>query len=103
MPAAVSVFYPRTADSTFDVEYYKTTYMPKCQRVFGPQGMKGYRIVTLTPESPYSVHCVMYWESGEHFDEAMDHGGHELDDEIRKFSNKMPITCFGDIAFTNLE
>lgn len=43
----VSVLYPASEGSTFDMEYYKTKHLPLCQEVLGPlefsaeQGLPG--------------------------------------------------------------
>lgn len=35
MPVAITVLYPQTSDSTFDLDYYLSSHMPFVQEKFG--------------------------------------------------------------------
>ena len=41
MPTTVTVLYPNTSDSTFNLEYYTSSHMPMVAEQFGPYGFKG--------------------------------------------------------------
>ncbi len=93
---SVHILYPKTDDSTFDMDYYTSTHMPMladalgdaCQG-WGASAMKG------------GNWAAIGWAtvtSQEAFDAAMaEHGGAIMGD-IKNYTNVAPELVIGDIA-----
>ncbi|KAF2964863.1 hypothetical protein GQX73_g8692 [Xylaria multiplex] len=65
MTYVISVVYP--TGSKFDKEYYLTKHMPLVQKLWGPAGLKSWRVVQYTnPGAPYAIQAWLEWESAEH-------------------------------------
>jgi uncharacterized protein (TIGR02118 family) len=93
------VLYPRNKDSTFDMEYYLSTHMPLVEKHWKKQGLRSWKVAQLDDNSPYSVSCIMEWESSEAAKNAF--GGDdakEIMDDVKKFSNEHPIVIQGEIV-----
>ncbi|KAJ9660660.1 hypothetical protein H2198_002402 [Neophaeococcomyces mojaviensis] len=99
---SVSVLYPRTADSTFHLDYYITQHMVLAEKVWGPHGMINWSVIE-APNGDYSVHSFITFKAqGENgLDGVMaaltSEGGKELAADVPNFSNKTPQVVIGTV------
>jgi len=104
MPTTVTVLYPKTSDSKFDLDYYLGTHMPLVAKEFGPYGFKGYRVIKFigTPqpgvESPYSIQCSLEFDTPDQVTEALKATGAKVLGDVPNFSNKDAILLIGDVV-----
>jgi len=68
MSFSVSVLYPQTADSTFDMAYYLDKHMPLVSQKWGPHGLQKWEVVEFVANpqdqsKPYSVQAILHWDS----------------------------------------
>jgi len=93
---SVTILYPQTDDSTFDMDYYTATHMPmladalgdKCT-AWGASTIKG------------SKWAAMGWalvESQEAFDAAMAEHGAKIMADVANYTNVAPEMLIGDVA-----
>ncbi|KAK7191667.1 hypothetical protein DPSP01_008107 [Paraphaeosphaeria sporulosa] len=97
MPAHVSVLYPRKAK--FNMDYYLATHMPLVTKHWTQHGLKKYTVTQYDdPESPYSVGCVLEFESLEEFKKAgAAPEAKEVFADIDNFSNEKPSIVAGEV------
>ncbi|KAJ4288155.1 hypothetical protein N0V90_012172 [Kalmusia sp. IMI 367209] len=98
-PAHVNVLYPRKDGATFDMKYYLATHMPLVSKSWSSYGLKGYKVTQYAEDAPYTVGCLLEWESIEAFKKAG--AGPEAADvfgDIPKFSNEKPTLIAGELV-----
>ncbi|KAF2464097.1 uncharacterized protein BDR25DRAFT_99478 [Lindgomyces ingoldianus] len=96
--ATVSVLYPKTASSTFDISYYLSTHMPLVADTWTKYGLKSWSVTQLSVDAPYSVHALMEWESQEAFAEALkDEGTAKVMGDVENFSSEKPVLLQGEV------
>jgi uncharacterized protein (TIGR02118 family) len=104
MATTITVLYPAEPDATFDIDYYKNTYMPMVLSKLQPYGMTGYTISKLsgTPDpskpSPYSICSILNFSSGERISEALAKEGSAIIGDVKNFSNKPSIMLLGSVV-----
>ncbi|KAF2187693.1 hypothetical protein K469DRAFT_569436 [Zopfia rhizophila CBS 207.26] len=97
--ATVSVLYPRTATSTFNLDYYLSTHMALVSKTWKDKGMKSWSVTQFGEGSPYSTHCLMEWESLEAFGKAAaEDDTKAVMADIENFSNEKPILIQGSVV-----
>ncbi|KAL0261707.1 hypothetical protein SLS55_003137 [Diplodia seriata] len=104
MAVTVTVLYPNVSDATFNLEYYLQTHMPLAQKHFGMKTWKVSRIIgTAVPgeQAPYSVQCVLEFNSKEEVDDAVKNRGEPVMADIPKFTNQSPVFLLGEVVGTN--
>lgn len=93
---AVTILYPRTDDSTFDMDYYTSSHMPMFAEKLG-DACQGWGAATI----PAGKWAAMGWamvtdQAG--FDAAMGAHGAEIMGDIPNYTNVQPELIIGEIA-----
>ncbi|KAL4861695.1 hypothetical protein BDV12DRAFT_203749 [Aspergillus spectabilis] len=96
MSAMFIACYPRPADGKykFDLDYYLNVHMPMQLKHHRPHGMRSYHVIQPTPESPYVIQTVEYWDSLEGIEKAIADFSADLYADIPKYTditNAFPI------------
>ncbi|KAF2801890.1 uncharacterized protein BDZ99DRAFT_469391 [Mytilinidion resinicola] len=99
MPTVISIFYPRTATSTFDLDYYLSSHLPLVVGYWYPRGLQRYHVETYA-EGPYTVKAELVWDSLDAFKAAAG-----VEEEIgaifadaKNYSNEAPVQLFGEVV-----
>jgi uncharacterized protein (TIGR02118 family) len=100
MPAGqVVVLYPRESGSTFDKSYYMSTHMPLVEKHWKKHGLKSYKVTELNADGPYSISCVLDFDSDESFGKAAaDPNTKEVMDDVDNFSSVKPVIVHGGLV-----
>jgi uncharacterized protein (TIGR02118 family) len=87
----VSIMYPRSDDSTFDMDYYVTKHMPLVQRELGDQLKDAGVDEGLGGDQPSPFHCIGYlmFDSVDAFYGAVA-GATQMRDDVPNFTNTTP-------------
>ena len=97
--ATVSVLYPKTATSTFNLDYYKTTHKDLVLKAWSGVGLKSITITKYGKDAPYSYGAYLEWDSLEAFDKATDTPAtKEVMDDITNFSSEKPVLISGEVV-----
>ena len=97
-PAQVKVLYPRTATSTFNIDYYLSTHMPLVVKHWSDYGLKGYKVVSFDADAPWTYGCTLEFESLEGFEKAgQTEGAKTVMGDIVNFSNEKPVLAKGEV------
>ncbi len=99
----LSVFYPNTANATFDMDYYVTTHMPLVQRLVGDvctgtgadSGLAGGQ---LGAPAPYIAIGHVYFDSIEAFQAAFAPHAAEIVADLANFTNVEPTMQFSAVS-----
>jgi len=92
----VAVMYPKTADSTFDFDYYLTKHMPMVRERLAPSGLTGTQVDegmgggAPGEPSPYMVICTLIFDTMAGFQNGMAAHGAELMGDVPNFTNVQP-------------
>ena len=92
----ISILYPRTDDSTFDMDYYTGTHMPLLAEVLG-EACQGWGAATI----PAGKYAAMGWamvSSQEAFNAAMGARGGEVVADVPNYTNVQPEMLIGTYA-----
>lgn len=93
----VSVFYPKTAESQFDMGYYKAHHLPMIEGLLKPMGLQGVAvdIAVGTPmpdvPAPFSVVAHLMFNNMEEMEMGMGHHGAALMQDVPNFTNVQPL------------
>ncbi|MES2797416.1 MAG: EthD family reductase [Bacteroidota bacterium] len=94
---SLTVLYPKTADSQFNMDYYLNTHIPLAKERLSSFGLKGVDLLTGlaggAPDSPplYAMIGTLHFDSMESFQNAMATHGAELTGDIPNYTNVEPI------------
>jgi uncharacterized protein (TIGR02118 family) len=94
----VSIMYPRSDDSRFDMDYYLATHIPLAQREMGDK-LKGVQVDEgLGGELPAPFHCVghLMFDSVEEFSAAMG-GASDTRNDVPNFTNSTPQVQISEV------
>ncbi|MEP7272187.1 MAG: EthD family reductase [Acidobacteriota bacterium] len=102
----VSVLYPRTAESTFDMKYYCDHHMPMVTERFGPlckaiaveEGLLG---SAPGSDPPFMAMGHMYFESIEEFQTAFQPHAAELMGDVKNYTNVEPIIQISEVRIAS--
>ncbi|KAK4964485.1 hypothetical protein LTR66_000088 [Elasticomyces elasticus] len=101
MPAGtVTVLYP--SDTKFDMDYYVNKHMSLVQSIWGPAGLKSWKVLKFGKDDQFSVQATLEWDSPEAFQKAV--AGPktgEVMDDIKNFSDKNPVIMSGEVTGTS--
>ncbi|CAD6443665.1 cfd7a58a-c3a2-48dc-86e4-286ec6c79c84 [Sclerotinia trifoliorum] len=95
MSFIVTVIYPKTETSTFDLDYYMKTHIPLVQEKWGPHGLKNWTVTKLDESTGYSMQALLWFESKE----AWANGAVEapaIMSDVPNFSSVQPLLVFGE-------
>ncbi|MEP6714160.1 MAG: EthD family reductase [Terriglobia bacterium] len=92
----VSVMYPKTSESTFDMKYYVETHTPLVQARLSPIGMESLHAMRGTGSldggpPPFEVIAQLQFGSVQQLQEALTAHGAEIIGDIAKFTNVQPV------------
>jgi len=91
----VTLLYPQTEDSTFDMDYYTSTHMPMFIEALG-DACKGWGVSAIQGDD---YHC-MAWalvESSEAFGAAMAEKGGPVMADVPNYTTSRPQMLLGDV------
>ncbi len=92
----VTVLYPKTSDSTFDMAYYLNTHTPMVKERLTPLGMVRIEVdqgmAGLAPGQPptYEIIAYLVFESIEDLQKGLATHGAEITGDIANFTNTQP-------------
>jgi uncharacterized protein (TIGR02118 family) len=99
----VAVVYPKTANSTFDHDYYLTKHMPMVKRLWGGHGMTGAEVLrgtgSLGGAEVYEIITLLSFPSQEEWLKAAGAHADEIMEDVPHFTNIRPIVQFNDKVF----
>ena len=93
---AVTILYPRTDDSTFDMDYYTSTHMPMLADALG-DACKGWGAAAIGD----GKYAAMGWatvESQDAFNAAMAEHGAKIMGDVPNYTNVQPELLVGEVA-----
>jgi uncharacterized protein (TIGR02118 family) len=94
---SLTILYPKTADSQFDMRYYLDKHVPLVRQRLTSLGLVQISLeeglTGNTPDAPaqYAVIGHMYFGSSNDLQEALATHGQELIDDIPNFTNVQPL------------
>lgn len=88
--------YPKTDDSSFDMDYYTSTHMPMLVDALG-DACKGWGAST-TKSDNWEAYGWAIVESQEAFDAALASAGAAIMGDIPNYTNVQPELIVGDVA-----
>lgn len=97
----VSVTYPATAGTRFDLDYYRTKHMPLVHARWGAAGMTQAQLIRGTGapgggELAYHMIALLTFESPERFGQAAKQHGKEIMGDIKNFTDTKPVVQFNE-------
>jgi len=101
----ITILYPKTEQSTFDLDYYLNTHIPMSRTAFAGQlremsvevGIAGGGIDV---PAPYAVVCNFLFDSVEAFTSVFMPHAEELQGGIPKFTNVAPVIQISEVVLT---
>ena len=93
---SVHILYPRTDDSTFDMDYYVGKHMPMLADALG-DSCKGWGATACMGGDTAAIGWAMV-ESKDAFDAAMAEHGASIMGDVPNYTNAEPQLVLGDIA-----
>lgn len=104
--AIVSVMYPATPGSRFDMDYYLRKHMTMVAEVWSPVGLRGYQVLkgVRAPgggEPVFQVVVNMDFESADAFEAAIARNGAQVLGDIVNFTDTEPTIQISDVADTH--
>ena len=93
---SVLIMYPKTDDSTFDMDYYVTTHMPMLADALGDACL-GWGASTAKAGN-WEAYGWALVESQEAFDNAMATAGAAIMGDVPNYTNVQPELIVGDVA-----
>ncbi|KAK2684761.1 hypothetical protein QWA68_016291 [Fusarium oxysporum] len=92
--ATIVIQYPVGHD--FDIAYYEKTHLPLAERIWGPEGLKGWEVIRLGGESPYQVYSILRWDSLASFQKAgASVEAKAIHDDVKNFTTAKPTVVVG--------
>ncbi len=94
---SVSIFYPNTEESKFNLEYYVTQHVPMVEKLLKPMGMDKLVVEQAmgTPmpnePAPFSVIEHLLFNNLEEMEMGMGHYGPNLMRDVANFTNVKPV------------
>ncbi len=92
----VTILYPKSDDSSFDMDYYTSTHMPLFAEVLG-DACQGWGAATVEDGKYHAVGWAMV-ESKDAFDAAMASGGAKVMGDIPNYTSAAPELLVGSYA-----
>jgi uncharacterized protein (TIGR02118 family) len=93
---SVHILYPKSDDSTFDMDYYTSTHMPLLAEVLG-DACTGWGASTVNSGDFHAIGWAMV-ESQEAFDAAMAEGGAKVMGDVPNYTSARPQLLIGDVT-----
>ncbi|KAF7944579.1 uncharacterized protein EAE97_005212 [Botrytis byssoidea] len=96
MSVIVTVIYPKTETSTFDLDYYMKTHMPLVQEKWGAHGLKNWTVTKLDESAGYSMQAILWFESKEAWAAGAAAEGPTIMGDVPNFSSEKPLLVVGE-------
>ena len=93
---AVTILYPQTDDSSFDMDYYTSTHMPLFAEVLG-DACEGWGAASVNNGKWAAIGWAMV-SSQDAFDAAMKEGGAKVMADVPNYTNVQPELLVGTVA-----
>lgn len=99
----VTILYPKTESSTFDLDYYLSTHMPMSRSALG-DALRGFSVEVgqmgggVDVPAPYSVICTFLFDSVEAFMSVFMPHAEALQGDIPRFTNVSPVIQFSEVV-----
>jgi uncharacterized protein (TIGR02118 family) len=93
---SVLIMYPKTDESTFDMDYYTGSHMPMLAEALG-EHCQAWGAVSLA-SSKWAAYGWAMVDSKEAFDAAMAEHGAEIMGDIPNYTNVAPELLVGDVV-----
>jgi uncharacterized protein (TIGR02118 family) len=93
---SVTILYPKTESSTFDMDYYTSTHMPMLAEALGG-ACKGWGASAIKSGTWAAVGWAMV-DSQEAFDAAMATHGAKIIADVANYTNVAPELLVGDVV-----
>jgi uncharacterized protein (TIGR02118 family) len=98
----VTVIYPKTETSHFDLTYYLTSHMPLVDSLWRHHGLASARVLqgtgSLGGAPAFELICMLEFPSREAFLGAAGAHADEIMGDIPRFTNVQPIIQFNDVV-----
>ena len=93
---SVTILYPKSEGSTFDIDYYTSTHMPMFAEALG-DACKGWGVSAINGDK---YHCLGWAlvESADAFGAAMKENGGPVMADVANFTNIQPEMLMGDVV-----
>lgn len=95
----ITILYPRTDESTFDMEYYTSTHMPMLSDALGDAG-HGWGAAAFD-DGKYAAMGWAVADSKDAFDAAMAEHGAAIMGDVANYTNVQPELLVGEITGGN--
>jgi len=100
--STVSVFYPKTATSRFNFDYYLHIHTPLLKRLFEPAGMQNLRLLRGTGSldgspAPYEVFAFFDMPSLEGLQNALAQHAPQILGDIQNYTDVQPVIQLNDV------
>ncbi|MGD9792498.1 MAG: EthD family reductase [Acidimicrobiia bacterium] len=93
---SVTILYPRTDDSTFDMEYYRSTHMPMFADALG--GACKSWTASFVAKGPWAASGFVLIENKKAFDAAMANHGAKIAADVANYTNVVPTMVIGQVV-----
>ncbi len=93
----VSVLYPRSSDSHFDIEYYKNSHMPMVEKFLGDACIRTEVEGAISAEQPFLAMGHVYFESMESFQNHYPEHAEKIRDDIVNYTNITPVVQMSQV------
>ncbi len=93
---SIHILYPKTDDSTFDMDYYVSTHMPMLADAIG-DACKGWG-ATKVMAGDWEAIGWCHVESQEAFDSAMAAKGADIMGDVPNYTNVQPSLVVGEVS-----
>jgi len=93
---SMTILYPKTEDSTFDMDYYTSSHMPLLAKAMG-DGCKGWGAATVTSDKHAAIGWILI-DSMETFNAGMGAHGAEIMADVANYTNQQPEVIMGEVT-----
>jgi uncharacterized protein (TIGR02118 family) len=93
---AATILYPKSDDSTFDVDYYANTHMPMFAECLG-DACQGWGVISTKGKDYHAIGWAMI-TSQEALDAAMSEHGNKIMGDVPNYTNVRPTLVVGDVV-----
>ena len=93
--AAIQFTYPRSAESSFNLDHYMHKHIPLVGNCWGEHGMRSWFVIVGDNNASYHVQTTFFWDSLEAFEKV---DKTVVMDDVKNFSKVEASTQFGMVA-----